>query len=246
MVKKILTILIILSGIVLLGFGYYRYHSKISGISKNTVTRQSSIPKANKNYSLVDKNLPKTIQEKLDKNKKLTLTLLVQSNSVVIDRLKAAMDSAYGSGTWNYKVITYAGSSSTDILKNKIPDQVNATQPDLILYEAPLLTDNLNIDDPVSLSNNAQILTDLSKSTPNLLVEPSTPIYQGIVYPTQEVAFKQTISTKYTYLDYWSAFPATNSAEMKNLVVDDGTYRTLNDAGNKVWSDYLINYFVSK
>lgn len=263
MFKKIVTFFVVILGLIVLVYGYFHYQSKLKSVSENNITKStikgsvlnsqsvsSSSSIATSNISKLDKNLPTTVQEGLKKavaeNKPFVLTLFVKLDSTLTDTLKNSILSAYGNGSWTVNVINYNQETSADLVNSSLLSQVSQTRPDLILYEAPLFNDNLNNIIDGSIQNEESILSTLSKTGATLMVEPSAPIYNGIVYPTQETSLKQAVTEKYNYVDTWSAFPASNSVEMKNLTVNDGNFYTLNDAGNKVWSDYLKQLFISK
>lgn len=263
MFKKIVTFFVVIFGLIVLGYGYIHYQSKLKSVNENKLTQSTKKNSALKiqivgspssdaasNISKLDKNLPTAVQEGLKKaaaeNKPFVLTLFVKSNSTLTDTLKNLILSAYGNGSWTVNVVNYNQETSVDLVNSSLLSQVSQTQPDLILYEAPLFNDNLNNIIDGSIQNEESILSTLSKTGATLMVEPSAPIYNGVVYPTQETSLKQAVTGKYNYVDTWSAFPASNSVEMKNLTVNDGNFYTLNDAGNKVWSDYLKQLFISK
>jgi hypothetical protein len=257
MLKKLATLIILVLGVFVLDFSYYRYHSRIVHIPKQTTLSASSGNSDSLTQSSSKKveaklyaNLPQKAQEKLknniEKGKVTNLTLLVSDNSSVTTSLKNELENSYGKNVWNVKEVDYHTSTSTALISQNFSEQVSSTQPDIILYEVPLLNDNMSTDEIDSKTNNDQILTLLAKTNAAILVEPSQPIYQGVVYPAQEKTFEEGLSKDYSFVDYWSAFPATDSDDMKKLVVDDGVFHNLNDAGNKIWSTYLNNYFIAK
>ena len=64
---------------------------------------------------------------------------------------------------WNIKNITYNGETSEQLLAEKVENQVLATNPDVVLYEAPLFNDNQNIEAIASLTSNEQLITNLAR-----------------------------------------------------------------------------------
>ena len=267
MFKKIMYFVVIIAGIVVVVLGYRFYHSKLSDVASHSShqmvmkssqektstssSNQTSIDSANMTkYFTLLQNLPQTaqttVENKVKNNKKAVLTLLVQDDNNVTKALKTALTANYGDSFWKVNVITYAQDTSSALLAAKLTDQVVVTHPDVILYEAPLLNDNLNISQDESTASNQAVLTALAQTKAAILVEPSNPIYNGKIYPTWNAAFKATLPAQYTYLDYWTNFPDGASDAMKALVVDDGNYRTLNEAGQKIWSDALIKTFTTK
>ncbi|MFC4652169.1 polysaccharide biosynthesis protein [Lactococcus nasutitermitis] len=253
MLKKISIAVIILVGIVVIVFGFRHYQQKIAqttNMKKTILTKTSLKKEPDLSYLALAKNLPPTIQTQLksagQNEQKLTMTFVVQNNPAVTQALISAMKKAYDTKVWNFETINYTTETSTALLNNKIVDKVTATKPNVILYEAPLLNDNLNIPETESQTSNNQLLSQFSKTKATILVEPSNPIYNGVVYPTQEQSFKNALPKQYTFIDYWTAFPATDSPAMQALTVNtNDTYYTLNAAGNKLWADNLIKYFIA-
>ena len=252
--KKVGVTITILIGIVVLIGGFYSYNSRINNLSKadkgkEVVKNSSEKISIDLTYKKHYKNLPKSVQNKIDdvlsKNKEVTLTCIWQSDSVISEKFQQNLQKYYGNKFWNIKNITYNGETSEQLLTEKVQNQVLATNPDVVLYEAPLFNDNQNIEATASLTSNEQLITNLASTGAEVIVQPSPPIYGGVVYPVQEEQFKQSLSTKYPYIDYWSSYPDKNSDEMKGLFSDDGVYRTLNASGNKIWLDYITKYFTA-
>ena len=253
MKKGIFVITIVISIAFIIG-GFYSYNSRINNLSKadkgkEVVKNSSEKNQIDLTYKNYYKNLPKSVQNKIDdissKNKEVTLTCIWQSDSVISEQFQQNLQKYYGKKFWNIKNITYNGETSEQLLAEKVQNQVLATNPDVVLYEAPLFNDNQNIEATASLTSNEQLITNLVSTGAEVIVQPSPPIYGGVVYPVQEEQFKQSLSTKYPYIDYWSSYPYKNSDEMKALFADDGVYRTLNDSGNKIWLDYITKYFTA-
>lgn len=251
MKKGIFVITIVISIALIIG-GFYSYNSRINNLSKadkgkEVVKNSSEKNQIDLTYKKYYKNLPKSVQNKIDdissKNKEVTLTCIWKSDSVISEQFQQNLQKYYGN--WNIKNITYNGETSEQLLAEKVQNQVLATNPDVVLYEAPLFNDNQNIEATASRTSNEQLITNLASTGAEVIVQPSPPIYGGVVYPVQEEQFKQSLSTKYPYIDYWASYPDKNSDEMKGLFSDDGVYRTLNASGNKVWLDYITKYFTA-
>ncbi len=245
MKKGIFVITIVISIALIIG-GFYSYNSRINNLSKadkgkEVVKNSSEKNQIDLTYKKYYKNLPKSVQNKIDdissKNKEVTLTCIWQSDSVISEQFQQNLQKYYGNKFWNIKNITYNGETSEQLLAEKVQNQVLATNPDVVLYEAPLFNDNQNIEATASWTSNEQLITNLASTGAEVIVQPSPPIYGGVVYPVQEEQFKQSLSTKYPYIDYWASYPDKNS--------DDGVYRTLNASGNKVWLDYITKYFTA-
>ncbi|WP_332373531.1 polysaccharide biosynthesis protein [Lactococcus cremoris] len=246
MMKKGIFVITIVISIALIIGGFYSYNSRINNLSKadkgkEVVKNSSEKNQIDLTYKKYYKNLPKSVQNKIDdissKNKEVTLTCIWQSDSVISEQFQQNLQKYYGNKFWNIKNITYNGETSEQLLAEKVQNQVLATNPDVVLYEAPLFNDNQNIEATASWTSNEQLITNLASTGAEVIVQPSPPIYGGVVYPVQEEQFKQSLSTKYPYIDYWASYPDKNS--------DDGVYRTLNASGNKVWLDYITKYFTA-
>lgn len=161
MKKGILVITIVISIALIIG-GFYSYNSRINNLSKadkgkEVVKNSSEKNQIDLTYKNYYKNLPKSVQNKIDdissKNKEVTLTCIWQSDSVISEQFQQNLQKYYGNKFWNIKNITYNGETSEQLLAEKVQNQVLATNPDVVLYEAPLFNDNQNIESTVLLQS---------------------------------------------------------------------------------------------
>jgi hypothetical protein len=126
-------------------------------------------------------------------------------------------------------------------------DEIAAEKADMILFEPFTLTDNGIVLIEDSLTNIQTVIDAAKESNPNtvFVLQPPNPIYQPKLYATQvqaleDFAAENTIS----YLDHWEAWPDTESEEIYEYL-EDGMGQP-NEEGHKIWSQYVIDYLISK
>lgn len=77
------------------------------------------------------------------------------------------------------------------------------------------------------------------------ILQPSYPIYLPKYYATQVQALKDyAVANNLTYLDHWTAWPATDNSEIKNYLIEG--QNGPNEQGTQVWTQFLVEYFVKK
>ncbi len=198
-------------------------------------------------------NLPDEVVRKLEEgyqnNEAVNLTLVARTEPSWVAEFKEVITSTYGEGVWNIQTITYDTMTSAQLLESDIIQQVVDTNPDVILYEVPLLTDNGQLGAEISIAYNSQILNQWSTAFPEvtMMVQPSHPIHQGVFYPREVEEFQRFIieETEHIYIHHWDAWPDRDSDEMLAYLVE-GSSMELNEAGYQLWAAYLIDLFVSR
>ncbi len=128
--------------------------------------------------------------------------------------------------------------------KNKQADLI-AEKAQLVVIEPFLLIDNGVIAIDATLSNLTEMIKAVKAENPDttFILQPSNPIYQPKIYATQIEALKgYAKENNLTYLDHWTAWPATDDPKIKDYLVENEP----NDKGNQVWAQFLVEFFVNK
>jgi hypothetical protein len=125
--------------------------------------------------------------------------------------------------------------------------ELAAEKAQLVVIEPFLLNDNANITIDVTLANLTKIMAYIKVENPEttFILQPSYPIYLPKYYSVQVAELKKYASAnQLTYLDHWSAWPATDNKEIEEYLNEkqDGP----NEKGNHAWANYLVEYFVNK
>lgn len=118
---------------------------------------------------------------------------------------------------------------------------------DMILLEPFTLSDNGNVLIEDSLANIGTIIETIKESNSNtaFILQPPNPIYKPKLYATQVEALEAyAIENNIAYLNHWEAWPDTQTEEIYEYI-EDGTGLP-NEEGHKLWSQYVIDYLISK
>lgn len=118
---------------------------------------------------------------------------------------------------------------------------------DLILLEPFILSDNGNVLIEDSLDNIGTIIEAITENNSNatFILQPPNPIYKPKLYATQVEALEAYAKeNNITYLNHWDAWPDTQSEDIYEYVEDDTGLP--NEEGHKLWSQYVMDYLISK
>ncbi|MEH7356277.1 SGNH/GDSL hydrolase family protein [Neobacillus drentensis] len=139
-------------------------------------------------------------------------------------------------------------STSTQLIKSNKQDEIAAEEADLIILEPFILENNAGLVSVVQTLNDiSKIMEDIKAKKPEttFMLQPSYPVYKGKFYPNQVAELKKFAEqNQITYLDHWSAWPDTNTEEIKEYLQPDKNAPS--DKGNQVWSDFILEFLISK
>lgn len=225
---------------------------KDSGAKKEE-KKQDAKPSFNEAYA---KNLPDAVKEKLKKaaaDKKAVNLVIVgdeassSAKDAWVAKFTANLEASYGKGLWNVMVKEYKGESTEELIVNKRDKEIAKENPDVILFEAPFITDNGKNGNGNSVANTQKFVQALSTSAKGatIMIQPPNPVYGAKNYPKAIEALKQfATQNNYTYVDHWTAWPdATTKAILPYLKEEFGFPSA---KGHEVWAQYVTDYFVAK
>ncbi|MFS0637349.1 SGNH/GDSL hydrolase family protein [Mesobacillus foraminis] len=267
--KNVLVILLAVACVLLLVAGNLHWKEKTTvssakQVSNGTATKDGNNEEETTAAVITDtdseeltklaENWPSEAREQystaLEENKPFTI-LLAGSDAIGTEEnswsslLKKELETAYN-GTVKVVVKTYDLTSSQFIAEEKL-DELKEVQPDMTLLEPFILKDNGMVTIEESEQNITSIAGGLLEENPNhsLILQPSFPIYQATYYPLQVEALEDYANrNSIDYLDHWSTWPDPDSEEIKQYLTED--QESPNEAGHKLWADYLSNYFIAK
>ncbi len=150
----------------------------------------------------------------------------------------------YGSARIMTAKHLYDGTSEDFLAENKQVELV-AEKAQMVIIEPFLLNDNSIITIDGTLANLTLIIDAVKAENPDttFILQPSNPIYLPKYYSTQVDALKgYAEENKITYLDHWTAWPATDDPKIKDYLVENDP----NEKGNQAWAQFLIEHFVNK
>lgn len=153
---------------------------------------------------------------------------------------------SYGSEHIITAIHTYDQTSKDIVAENK-QLELAAEKAQLVVIEPFLLNDNSKVKIDGTLANLTKIIEDMKLSNPDttFILQPSYPIYLPKYYSTQVEALKEYAEkNNLTYLDHWTAWPATDSPEIKDYLNEDQS--SPNENGYQAWGQFLVEYFVNE
>ena len=138
-------------------------------------------------------------------------------------------------------------STSTQLVKLNKQNEIAAEEADLIILEPFILQNNGLVLIDQTLSDISKIMGDIKAKKPEttFILQPSYPLYKGKIYPNQVAELKKFADkNQITYLDHWSAWPDANTEEIKEYLQPD--QKAPSDKGNQVWSDFILEFLISR
>ncbi len=197
-------------------------------------------------------NLPEDVQEKIkiavDSNEPVEFVIFGTSDveGTWIEPFKKEITTTYGENVFEITAISTGDNSTRELVNEEIYEEVNELEPDVLLFEAPMLKDNGNVGINNTLVNLEEIVDAWQEANEDmiLLIQPSQPLYDPLYYHSevkqlQEFAKKEDL----IYLNHWENWPDLDDVEMKDYLTKD---KKVNEKGYEVWAEYLIKYFVAK
>ncbi|SDN05169.1 hypothetical protein [Bacillus sp. OK048] len=137
--------------------------------------------------------------------------------------------------------------TTKDIIAQNKQQELAAEKAQLMVIEPFLLNDNNVVKMDVTLANVTKIIEAAKAANPDttIMLQPSHPIYLPNYYAIQVEALMQFAEeNSITYLDHWTAWPATDNPEIKDYLT--AVQKAPNEKGYQVWAQFLVDYFVNK
>ena len=137
-------------------------------------------------------------------------------------------------------------STSTQLLYQKKQVEIAAVNADLIIFEPFILMNNGEVLIKDTLENTTKIIEAIQANKPEtaFVLQPAYPLYQAKIYPRQVAELKKYAQDhELPYLDHWSSWPDSNTAELKDYFQPD--LSTPNEKGDQVWSEYIVQFLTN-
>ncbi|WP_226670848.1 hypothetical protein [Metabacillus litoralis] len=260
MKKLFVLVTLIVCGLAIV-LGNLHWNQKISAQGENTTDVKEVKPvkvdgkteKAPIDVSKLSSNLPKDVQDKIKaaQENKQPLNFVIYGPSELentwSELFSNEIKNAYGEGLFNITIMTSSDMTTRELVTSKEYQQINDLKPDILLFEAPMLSDNGDVGFGVDESlDNIQIMTDSwreSNKELSIMVQPSQPLYGATFYPSEVSQLKDYMEkNEYTYLNHWENWPDLNDDGMLEYLDDN----KVNEDGYKLWAEYLVEYFVAE
>jgi hypothetical protein len=136
--------------------------------------------------------------------------------------------------------------SSSQFINNNYQEEIADEAADLFVIEPFILLDNGVVEISDSLENLSILIEAIHSKNPeaSIIIQPSNPLHNAKYYPIQVEAVKEyAAQNQITYLDHWTAWPDQKSVEMLEYLLPNQSVPS--DKGIQVWSEFLLNYFIS-
>ncbi|WP_349408686.1 SGNH/GDSL hydrolase family protein [Pseudalkalibacillus sp. SCS-8] len=160
--------------------------------------------------------------------------------------VQAGLDEAYGEGVFLIQNHSFGDQFSIHARVEQRMYDIIEGKPDMVLLEPFLMNDNGDVNPEHSIGSVRILKRSFEDANEDIIfmVQPPHPIYQPTVYGTQVSMLQEYAEENgVTYLDHWENWPDTDDEEIKKYLVElEGP----NDEGNKLWAEYIINYFTGK
>jgi hypothetical protein len=159
--------------------------------------------------------------------------------------IKEQLLKTFGEDHLNVELKTF-NTTSTQFLYQKKQAEIEAVHADLIIFEPFILMNNGEVLIKDTLENTTKIIEDIQAKKPetSFILQPAYPLYQAKIYPRQVAELKKYAQEKQLpYLDHWSAWPDSNTAELKDYLQSD--LSDPNEKGNHVWSNYILQFLTN-
>lgn len=244
-------------------------HTEGSAVSEENVMKKE-VPPTEDEHKLQDpnveekenelyaytRNLPKELQEKITKasSSGKPVHLVIYGSESTSNKkdgwpelLKNQLMAAYGEKVMKVTVISEGDMTSIDVIRAKTYEKVSKQKPDIVLFEPFTLKDNSG---KISTNNRFSSIDKMIRSwqqankAVTILLQPPNPIYGATYYPKQVNDLKEFAKKhSFLYLDHWGSWPNLNDKKMNDYLTQSSMP---NEKGNKIWAEYLIDYFVAK
>jgi lysophospholipase L1-like esterase len=193
--------------------------------------------------------LQQKFKEKMNKNQPLHLMILGSSSTSEREGawpqlLEKQLMGVYSEILLKITIKELSNKTSDQVIKENLHKDWAEQKPDILLLEPFLLYDNGEVTMSNRLKNLTVLLEDFKKKNQDLtiMLQPANPIYGAHYYLKEEMDLERYANKhKYTYLNHWDAWPDPNNKEIKEYLTKDNLP---NDKGNKVWANFLKEYFV--
>ncbi|MCC3356904.1 SGNH/GDSL hydrolase family protein [Bacillus sp. REN16] len=264
--KKVLVIIVILLSVAIVVAGKLHWNNKIQAtvntvhVEKTekadvkTVAEENQENKVQK-VEAYSKNLSEEIQTKLIKAVQdgVPVNLVIAGSSATPEDplgwpslLKKDLEDTYGEDVLNVTIKEIADKLSTEVVQEELYQEIISLSPDILLLEPFILTDNGKVTINNRLVNLTTIIDAIKVELPEVtvLLQPANPLHNAKHYPKEVGELeKYANNNDYIYLNHWEAWPDYQTDEIKEYLLTNGSP---NEKGQRLWADYLSNYFISE
>ncbi|MFJ7729669.1 SGNH/GDSL hydrolase family protein [Neobacillus sp. NPDC097160] len=262
--KHFFTIILGIACVAVLFFGHSYWNKRIeaasektSSFSNNKAATTQTIENEGTDEDIIayTGNWPTTAVDRFKQTqnaKKPFKVLFVGSPAIGSDTagsfptVKEKLLKTFGKKNIQVDLKTYH-STSTQLVKSNKQDEIAAAEANLIVLEPFILMNNGEVLLENTLNDLTKIMDDIKAVNPEttFILQPSFPLYKARIYPTQVAELKKYAEqNQIDYLDHWSAWPDPGTEAIKDYLTSDQSAPS--DKGYQVWSDYILQFLISK
>lgn len=258
MKKLFVLVTLIVCGAAII-FGNLHWNNKISaqGEKVTTIKETGSIieePKKEEKeiVSKYSSNLPEGLQEKVNNaaSSGEPLKLVIFGATAVEgawpNQFSKELKATYGENVFQVTVLSTDNKTTRDVVNDKSYEEINKLQPDILLFEPSMLKDNGQIGIVNTLNNVQTMIGSWQEANEDmtLMIQPPNPIYSATYYPSEVAQLKDYAEkNNIIYVNHWENWPDLEDIKMEDYLTEENE---ANESGNKIWADFLIEYFIAK
>ncbi|MCF6410076.1 SGNH/GDSL hydrolase family protein [Pseudalkalibacillus salsuginis] len=158
------------------------------------------------------------------------------------------LNEEYGEGVFKLTPYSFGEETSIRVHSSDRYAEIIEEHPDIVLLEPFILNDNrgrIAVKDTKTaiLLMKSKLLERNEEAV--LILQPPHPIYQSNSYDNQVVEIREFAEENdILFLNHWENWPGTSDVTIKEYVLSDDS--APNDKGNKVWAEFISDYFIGK
>ncbi|WP_342433487.1 hypothetical protein [Neobacillus sp. FSL H8-0543] len=262
MMKNIFTVVLGIACLVVLYLGnsYWSQQNQAS-VKANNSSEEKEVEKSETKVTdepdvlAYTKNWPTAAIDRFEQTVKeeTTFKMLFVGSPAIEDTyevVKEKMLKSFGEKNLQLAMKTYTTTTTPPTTKGWIEDnkqeEIIAEEADLIVLEPFLLLANGHATIDVTLDRLTLLMEDIQAANPEtiFMIQPSYPLLTATIYPNQVAELKAYAEeNQITYLDHWTVWPEQGTQELSDSLLPDQSGPS--EIGIKLWSDFLLNYFIS-
>ncbi|EKN66462.1 hypothetical protein BABA_15172 [Neobacillus bataviensis LMG 21833] len=257
--QKILTALLAVVFIIVLYLGQSHWNQQLEASAKGkspahspaTADVEKMDDTSDQDLLGLTKNWPETASARFQEtlNEKQPFKVLFVGSPAIKDTypiIQEKLMGAFGEKHIQVDLKTFT-TTTTQLINSKQDAEIAAAKADLIVLEPFILTNNGVVGMDKTLNDITKIIIQSKVANPEttFILQPSYPLYKAKTYPKQTDELKTyAAKSNIAYLDHWIAWPDPNSEEIKDYLAPDNDAPS--EKGIKVWSDYVVDFLISK
>ncbi|MEH7276261.1 SGNH/GDSL hydrolase family protein [Neobacillus vireti] len=247
--KYFLTAIWVIICVGVLAFSHVQWNQKTAAVNADEPVTQDSNVIDIEPYMSLAANWPEAakaqLQVALEEEKQFKILFVGSTAMEWENSVTQSLSDSFGRDKISTVHYTYDLTTKDIVAENK-QLELAAEKAQLVVIEPFLFNDNGKVKIDITLANVKKMMEEMKAANPEttFILQPSYPIYLPNYYSIQVEALKEfAAENNITYLDHWTAWPATDNPKIKDYLNGQDSP---NEKGYQVWAQYLVEYFVNK